>query len=444
MIGDFAKNTFLSLVQKILSAFLRILSVVLIARSLGPERQGIFTLAVLLPSLLLIVLTGGISFATIFYLGQRRYSLKTAIAGNLFFTFFLSLIAIVFSFFVVYFGAEKFFPGVSKEYLYLGFLIIPFSCFFDYFSGILLGLKKIKQFTLVSFFVDFFQFVFIIIFLYLLGFKIKGAILSQVVSLFFVCLFLIYFLRDNVKEVSLRVNKDYLRDVFLYGLKTHLSAIFTLFHYRIDQFLINYLLNPLAVGFYSIAARGAEGLWFFSYAIVNVFFPTIVSGSLEFKKKFTPLVFRQTLIFSFVLSSIVFLVSPLFIKIFFSSQFLPSVASFRILIVGTFFISIWRILSQDIFSRNLPMINVKISAFSLLLNIVLNILLIPRYGIEGAAFASMISYFLMFVFTLFYYLKISDNSLRELFFLQTRDFSFYQRLFVFFLQKINFKKNCFK
>lgn len=440
MIGDFTKNTFLSLFQKLLSASLRVLIVVLIARNLGPENQGIFTLALLFPSVLLIVLTGGISFATVFYLGQKKYSLKTAIGGNLFFTIFLSFFAFFLSFFIFHFFGNKFFQGVPPEYLYLGFFIIPPSCFFDYFSGILLGLKRIKHFTLVSFLVDFFQFIFIIFFLYFFHWGIKGAILSQIISLFICCLVLIYFLRDDFKYFSFTMDKNYLKDVFLYAFQTHLSAIFALFHYRVDQFLINYFLNPLAVGFYSIASRGAEGLWLFSYAIITVFFPTVVSISSESKKRFTPLVFRQTLIFSFLVSLFVFLFAPLFIKIFFSSQFLPSVASFRILLVGTFFISIWRILSQDIFSRNLPIINVKVSGFSLLLNIVLNIILIPHFGIEGAAFASMLSYFVMFLLTLIYYLKISGNSLKELFFFQKRDLSFYQRLFSFVSQKISFLK----
>ncbi|MGB9598239.1 MAG: polysaccharide biosynthesis C-terminal domain-containing protein [Minisyncoccales bacterium] len=439
MVGEFTKNTFFSLTQKTLSVFFKVLATIIIARQLGPENQGLFTLALFLPSLLLIFLTGGISFATIFYLGKRKYSIKEAMTGNFFFFLIFSFFAIFLSFFVIFFWGEKLFPGAAKNFFYLALLLIPPSCFLDYFSGILLGLKRIRENALLSFLVDFLNFLFVFILIFLLPFKIKAAILSQFLSLFFAVFYLFYLLRKELKGFSLKLQINYLKDTFLYGLKSHLSAIFTLLHYRIDHFLINIFLNPLSVGFYSIATRAAEGFWFFSYALVNVFFPTIVSQSDDFKKKFTPLVFRQSIFLFFFLFSFLFLFSPFLVNLLFSKDYLPSVLSLRILLFGTFFISLWRILSQDIFARGLPMVNVKISLFSLISNIVFNLIFIPRFGLEGAAWASSLSYSLMFFFTLIFYLRISKNKLKDIFLPNKNDFYFYQRLFSFLKEKIFFK-----
>jgi Na+-driven multidrug efflux pump len=137
------------------------------------------------------VLTGGISFATIFYLGQKKYSVKTSISGNLFFTLLFSFFSFILSFLIIFLGGKKLFPDVSPTYLYLSLLIIPPSCFLDYFSGILLGIKKIRQYTFLSFFVDFFQFIFVFVLLYVFSLGIKGAIVSQIISLILSCLFLI-------------------------------------------------------------------------------------------------------------------------------------------------------------------------------------------------------------------------------------------------------------
>jgi len=439
MIGEFTRNTFFNVLQQVFSAILKVLISIILARKLGPENQGLFTLSMLPTSLFLILLTGGISFGTIFYLGKKKYSLKEAMSGNLFFSFFFSFFALFFSFLIIFLGAERIFPGVPRHFFYLSFLIIFPSCFLDYFSGILLALKKIKYFALLYFFLDFFRFLFVFFLIFLFSLKIKAAILSEFFALLFAVLFLIYLLRDEFKKISFKIPKEYIKDVFFYGFKSHLSAIFAFLQYRVDHLFINFFLNPLAVGFYTIATRVAEGFWFFSYALVAVFFPTIVSQKDSFKNKFTPLVLRQSIVFFFFFCLLLYFLAPLVIEVFFSRNYLPSVLPLRILLVGTFFISLWRILSQDIFARGFPMINVKISLFSLCLNIFLNLILIPLYGLEGAAISSSFSYSFMFFLALFYYLKISKNSLVEIFLPTKNDFDFYQRIFNFF--KENFLKN---
>jgi len=56
----------------------------------------------------------------------------------------------------------------------------------------------------------------------------------------------------------------------------------------------------------------------------------------------------------------------------------------------------------------------SVSIFSALLNIVLNILLIPKIGIMGAVYATVISFFVLYILTLFFvfrYCKIRYKSL---------------------------------
>ena len=129
MIGEFTKNTFFNILQQVFSALFKVLIVIILARKLGPENQGLFTMAMFPTSLFLILLTGGISFGTIFYLGQKKYTLKEAMSGNLFFSFFFSFLALFFSFLIIFFFGEKLFPLVPKHFFYFSFLIIfPILC----------------------------------------------------------------------------------------------------------------------------------------------------------------------------------------------------------------------------------------------------------------------------------------------------------------------------
>jgi Na+-driven multidrug efflux pump len=102
---------------------------------------------------------------------------------------------------------------------------------------------------------------------------------------------------------------------------------------------------------------------------------------------------------------------------------------FRILLIGTFVISGWEILANDFAARGKPILNTYIIGISVLINVVLNILFIPKWGISGAAMATAISYFFMFFVTVIVYSKISGNKIKNIIFLQKKDLWVYKNLF---------------
>jgi len=85
-----------------------------------------------------------------------------------------------------------------------------------------------------------------------------------------------------------------------------------------------------------------------------------------------------------------------------------------------------RVLGTDLAGRGKPMLNTYITGFSVVLNIILNILMIPRFGILGAALATAISYSTAFIIMVFVYNKVSGNKLKDLFFFKKSDIGFYR------------------
>ena len=79
-----------------------------------------------------------------------------------------------------------------------------------------------------------------------------------------------------------------------------------------------------------------------------------------------------------------------------------------------------RVLNNDIAARGRPLVNSAIAAASVVCNIALNVVLIPRYGINGAAWASTASYSLLFLATAGVYRRITRVPLRALL-VPTRD-----------------------
>ena len=86
--------------------------------------------------------------------------------------------------------------------------------------------------------------------------------------------------------------------------------------------------------------------------------------------------------------------------------------------------SFFKIINMDLAGRGKPDITLKVFLPAVLINIVLNIILIPDFGGCGAAFASTISYTVASVFILYYYMKITQLSLKDILICNKSDINF--------------------
>lgn len=438
MIGVFTKNTLITFVTRVLTAVFGIIITIIIARALGAEGQGIYSLAVLLPNTLFTFALFGINTSTIFYIGKKKYSPPEIFGNNIFFTLFFSLLSVLVGLVIIYFFGGKIFPGVEKSYLFLALSVLPFNIFFILISSVLLGLQKIKKYNFIAFFQSFLYLSLIAALVLALRLGIGAAILVQTISYLLASLVLFFVAKKESGGMVLKLNKEYVKDATGYGLKNYLSWVLYFLHYRINMFLINIFLNPIAVGVYFIAVRLAESIWLISQSVTTVLFPKVSSENNEKNlKEFTPLVFRNVLFVTFFVAFLLFVLSHWLIVFFYSNEFLGSVLPLQILLFGTPLIAGWQVLANDIGGRGKPMINTYISGFSVILNITANIFLIPKLGITGAALATDISYSALFLITIFVYAKISQNKIKEIILPRQIDYRFYKS---FLLSFKNFKK----
>jgi len=91
------------------------------------------------------------------------------------------------------------------------------------------------------------------------------------------------------------------------------------------------------------------------------------------------------------------------------------------LLPGVFLFSVAKIIGNDFSGRGLVVINGIVSASALIINIILNLLLIPRIGIKGAAIASTISYSLATIILLFLFRHYTNVPISRLLLPQKSD-----------------------
>jgi len=440
--GTFARNTLITIITKIIQFIAGMGTSIIIARCLGPEGKGIYALAILFQALLVSFTDFGIGPASVFYIGRKKYSLREIFGANIIFSILVSVFATISGAIIIFFFKNQIFPKVPTGYLFLVLILVPLVLFLNFVVYILLGLQKIEKYNFIQLMVSFIFLVLLTFFMLEHHISIKTSIIAQIIAYFIACIIVFFQTKKETNGLFFSLNKGVFKDLFSYGIKNYLGNIISFFHYKIDMFLINIFLNPLAIGFYSIAVGMAEQIWLISVSASVVLFPRVASETDERSlKEFTPLVCRNIAFMTLLSAIFLFAIGRWLIILLYSERFANSVAPFQILLIGVVTMSAWRILANDLYGRGKPMLNTYITASSVILNIILNIIWIPKFGISGAALASSISYTFALIIIIMIYSEISSNRVKDIIFVKKSDFKLCQSFIISIKNKyFNFSK----
>ena len=426
----FAKDTALTLTARVAGLTLALLSSIVIARALGAEGTGVYTLAILFPLLIITFTNLGIGPATVYYVAQEKYSLGEVLGNNVLLSAVIGTVATLIGLGLVVLSQGQIFPSVAPSYLALALLLVPVNLFSQQcINHILLGARRIKEFNAASVLQKLLFLPLVFLTTVVLGLGVFGALWATILSSAVLCVFLFPWVMRIAGGIRYRLNYAYLRDAFRYGIKAHLGNIIGFLNYRIEVFLLGIFLPVAAVGFYAVAVGLAEKLWFLSESASIVLFPTVSAEKDEYQRKtFTPLVSRNILLITALGAVALFLVSESVIVLLYSEKYLPSVRLFRILLPGIVFLSASRILANDIAGRGRPLLNTYVGAIGVVLQVALNLVWIPRYGVTGAAWATALSYGITLAVRLWMYMRLSGNSWATVIVPQASDWLLYRQL----------------
>jgi O-antigen/teichoic acid export membrane protein len=178
-----------------------------------------------------------------------------------------------------------------------------------------------------------------------------------------------------------------------FALRGHFGNVASFFNYRLDVFVVNYFLNSTQVGLYALGVVISEALWQIPAAAALALFPrtarTIDQGATEF----TCLIMRQVLAIATAGAIAIGIGSWLFLPLVFGERFRPSITVVWLLLPGTLALSLGRVGASDLSGRGKSGYSSVFSISALVVTVVLDLFLIPRFGIQGAALASSAAYF---------------------------------------------------
>lgn len=410
---NLVKSSCITLSVRVAGIVSGLASSVILARTLGPSLKGVYTLTLLIPALLMRIGNLGIGPANVFFAGRRKHDLPEIVANSLLSALALGVLLILLFWAVSASSPYRGFAeskGINASYVWALVAMIPIGLSGGYLNHVLLGREKIVHYNGVHFLYTFLRFLCLLVLLVVLKKGLLGAILTQVLVLLSLMVLPLSFV-SGLSNLRLSPNFALLGKSVQYGSKAYLGNLAQFLNYRLDMFMVAYFLNVEAVGYYAIAVGIAEVLWLLPDSVGTVLFPRIASVNRKAADELTPRICRNTLVLS-VIAGLVLLASnrPL-IRLLFGSAFLPSAGPLVILIPGVVALSISKVLTSDLAGRGRPEFGALSSASSLALNVPLNLILIPRLGIQGAAFASTVAYAVATGVVLRAFLGVSKESL---------------------------------
>ena len=161
------------------------------------------------------------------------------------------------------------------------------------------------------------------------------------------------------------------------------------FYFRIDTIMLGLLSSKAEVGLYSVAFNLMEGTFFIPSIVMAAIFPGL-SQAKQFLNYFRKGLLLLSLT-GIAVGGAVFLFAEIIIQMFFAQEFQGSGEVLKILALAIPIIFWGYLMTQSLVALDHNRIYLAITAFAVLLNVLLNYWLIPEYGAEGAAIATVIT-----------------------------------------------------
>lgn len=391
--------------MSIFSNFIAYLTRIVLARNLSPYEYGLFYSVFTFVIFFLFFRDLGLGQAVIKHIPefniQKRYdSIKTIIFSALSFQFLSSLLLSVILFFSADFLSKYYFKAeVASVLLQFLILYILLSLSFTFLKDILQGFQNFKIFSLIEFLKNSITLLIIVSFI-VAGFK---NVFVPVFANILVCPILFFILLPFVIKTfpffkyKITDFKPITKQMFSFGLPVLATSIGGKVIGYIDTIILTYFVSLEQVGIYNVILPSALVVLHLGSAVSAVVFPTVSElWAKQDKKRISDginLIHKYAFVLTIPAIFTAFTFSGLFISFFFGKEYISGALALQILLIGVLFYLVAGINHSILSGIGKPQIVTKIVLFSAFLNAAGNFILIPKFGIEGAAVSTSLSYF---------------------------------------------------
>jgi O-antigen/teichoic acid export membrane protein len=407
MYTKLAKDVFYTFSATIANTAIGFVSSILIAHLLGPETQGVLKVVLLLPSLLYTFLNLGVESSILYFgSGEKNYRSINRLTVRIVLLFLLAATAAGAAAIAVGSTVFDYYKGIPVSALASVLLLAPLNFYLSMQTVLIRAENRFKRYNLISIAR---QLVYVAVALCVLMIKSLWVVIAANYVSVIVGILLC---KAGMHHRNLGQSRPYMRKFMKFGLKSYVSNIINFFNYRFDLMYMTPLVSKKEIGIYSVAQSLSELIWAIPNSVALVLLPRIVNMSLEAKRVVYLRLCRHI---STVMVGVVvlgYLTAGFLVPLVYSKDYIGSIFPFKLLLVGTFFMTYSKILGNAVSAFGVPEKNIYSNAAGSLTNIAINIVLIPQYGIIGAAVAGSISYSVSGFVSIIVFMRMNPGCVR--------------------------------
>ena len=381
------------------------LNSILLARILGPENKGLYTL--LYSTMLLSIATISLKLGLSQSYHRKENSLDELVSNSIILTLLSALLTVVLSAIAIYLFYGKVFKGVPLILIVVILLTIPIYLFATSMRTMLNADYDIPGSSIVGVSKDFF---FFLAFAALALFNLATletavmCILFSIAGMAIVSMVMIY--RRGYS--GFKPKKSLYKPMVAFSLKTHVGEMFKFMQYRFDIFLVAYFLSPREVGIYSIAMVITEMLWRIPGVAATILLPRIRKESERRSAELTARLNRIILVVTLLCLLPLVLSVDFLIELMYGNEYIEAGDVVLALLPGVLALSVYKMLAPNLIMRGRVWTYSLSLACSVVVMVLLDIFLIPAHGIIGAGIASSVGYIIATLIVLVTVVKINE------------------------------------
>lgn len=202
---------------------------------------------------------------------------------------------------------------------------------------------------------------------------------------------------------------QFTREFGRYGMRFYIGMLAQILNYRLDSFVVNAFLGSAALGLYATGVSVAELLLTIPMAVNTVTYPTIASLRGAARERLALLSTGLTLYIVSGTAVVLGVLVEWLIPLAFGPAFRGSIVPARWLLPGMVSLAVVRVLTNAAAGSGHPEVYTRTTLAGVLLTIPLDLVLIPRMGVLGAALASSLAYTASGIMAVHLYAKVSGT-----------------------------------
>lgn len=412
-----AKNTGVLLISQIASYIIGFFFIMYTARYLGAEGFGILSFALAFIGIFGVFADLGLSTLTVREVARDK-ALASKYIGNIA-VMKLILVMVTFGLIAITINLLSY-PEQTIKVVYLVALSVVFGAFSGMFNSVFQAYEQMEYQSL-GYILNSALMLSGALFAISQGFSVVGfaSIYFIVSAVVLVYSFMVCVWKFALPKIEL--DWSFWKSTIKMALPFGLTGTFITIYLWIDSVMLSLMKGDAVVGWYGAAYRLVLVLLFIPVAFNSAVFPLMSRFYMSSKNSLKFMFekhFKYMLIIGFPIGVGTTLLADRFILLIFGAEYTPSIIALQILVWAIVLIFARTAFERVLESANRQIIVTEVFGGCALLNVILNIILIPKYSYIGAAVATLITDFAVFALIFVWSLKIgytiSNRQLIEL------------------------------